>query len=110
MHNSKYTMEISGKLGIDPITGKLADGIGEQTEKAIEGIKSILAEVGWGLSNIVKARVYLTDMENYALMNEAYGMFFPGDFPARVALAVKALPMGALVEIECVACGDAAPV
>jgi 2-iminobutanoate/2-iminopropanoate deaminase len=105
LFDGKQIMELSGKLGIDPRTGKLAVGIEEQTAKAMEGMISTLNEAGWEIGNVVKVRVYLTDMENYAKMNEVYGRYFKKDYPARVALAVNGLPLGALVEIECVACG-----
>lgn len=110
IHDGNYTMEISGRLGIDPKTGKLAIGIEEQTANAMESIINTLKGVGWDVGNIVKMRVYLSDMESYAKMNEVYARYFKGEYPARVALAVKGLPMGGLIEIECVACGDMAKI
>jgi len=102
VHNDKYTMEISGQIGMDAKTGELAIGIEEQTVKTFEAIKSALESVGWDFTNIIKARVYLADMKDYAKMNEVYGKYFTKDYPTRVAFAVKELPRGALVEIECI--------
>lgn len=106
LHDDKYSMEISGQVGIDTKTGKLAEGIENQTSYAVEKISNILSEIGWSLSNIIKVRVYLIDMKDYSKMNEVYQKYFKKDYPARVALAVKELPLGALIEIECVACGN----
>ena len=107
LHNAKYTMELSGQIGIDPEIGKLvAGGIAAETEQVLRNIGAVLSQVGWNYGNIVKARIFLTDMANYGVVNEIYGKYFPENPPARVALAVKALPLGALVEIECVAVGD----
>lgn len=106
VHNAKFTMEISGQIGLDPVTNKLAESIELQTENVIKAIENTLSEVGWTLQNIVKTRIFLTDMEDYAKMNEVYAKFFSKEFPARFALAVKALPLGAKVEIECTAVGD----
>jgi len=72
----------------------------------LKNIGAILAEVGWGYKDIVKSRIFLADMKDYGVVNEIYGKHFPSNSPARVALAVKQLPLGALVEIECVAVGD----
>ena len=104
--DDKYTMEISGQIGIDIQTEKLAEGIENQTIHALEKISTILKEIGWNLENVIKVRVYLTDMKNYSKMNGVYQRYFKKDYPTRVALAVKELPLGALIEIECVACGN----
>ncbi|MDP3742492.1 MAG: RidA family protein [Candidatus Micrarchaeota archaeon] len=108
LHNCKYTLELSGQIGVAHITDKLADGIENQTRIALENIKSILKEIKWELSNVVKIRVYLSDMKNYEKMNEIYAEYFTKNYPARVAMAVKELPRQALVEIECTAAGDRA--
>ena|SRR3989338_7604867 len=106
IHNFEYTMELSGQVGIDPKTGKIVEGIDKQTHQTLENMKIILEEIGWGFENIIKVRIYLTDMNDYAAVNEIYKKFFSSDYPARVALAVKALPLGALIEIECTAAGN----
>ena len=95
---------LSGQLPVDPATGEFAPGgVAEQTAQCFENIKSILAEAGLTTANIVKTTVFLADMSLFAEMNGVYATYFEGDFPARSAFAVKALPKGALVEIESIA-------
>jgi 2-iminobutanoate/2-iminopropanoate deaminase len=95
---------LSGQLPVDPQTGEFAPGgVAEQTAQCFENIKSILAEAGLTTANIVKTTVFLADMSLFAEMNGVYATYFEGDFPARSAFAVKALPKGALVEIESIA-------
>ena len=72
-------------------------------EKGVQNVKHILEEAGLGMANIVKTTVFLADMSLFADMNKVYATYFEGDFPARSAVAVKALPKDALVEIECIA-------
>ncbi len=94
----------SGQLPIDPATGAFPEGgVKEQTRQSILNVKTILEEAGLALSNVVKTTVYLADMGDFAAMNEVYSQFFAQPFPARSAIAVKALPKGALVEVEVVA-------
>ena len=94
----------SGQLPIDPATGAFPEGgVKEQTRQSILNVKAILEEAGLALSNVVKTTVYLADMGDFAAMNEGYSQFFAQPFPARSAIAVKALPKGALVEVEVVA-------
>ena len=107
LHNSKYTLELSGQIGINPQTGKMIEGELElQTEQILNNINAILESVGWTFENIVKTRIYLTDMSQYAKVNGIYAERFNKDPPARAAFAVKELPANALIEIECVAGGD----
>ncbi len=94
----------SGQLPIDPATGAFPEGgVKEQTRQSLLNVKAILEEAGLALSNVVKTTVYLADMGDFAAMNEVYSQFFAQRFPARSAIAVKALPKGALVEVEVVA-------
>lgn len=94
----------SGQLPIDPATGAFPEGgVKEQTRQSILNVKAILEEAGLALSNVVKTTAYLADMGDFAAMNEVYSQFFAQPFPARSAIAVKALPKGALVEVEVVA-------
>lgn len=94
----------SGQLPIDPATGAFPEGgVKEQTRQSILNVKAILEEAGLALSNVVKTTIYLADMGDFAAMNEVYSQFFAQPFPARSAIAVKALPKGALVEVEVVA-------
>ena len=95
---------LSGQLPVDPVTGEFVPGgVTEQTTQCFENIKSILSEAGLTTANIVKTTVFLADMSLFAEMNSVYATYFEGDFPARSAFAVKALPKGALVEIEVLA-------
>lgn len=94
----------SGQLPIDPATGKFPeDGIKEQTKQSLSNVKAILEEAGLTLKNVVKTTVYLADMADFGEMNEVYSQFFSEPFPARSAVAVKALPKGAMVEVEVIA-------
>lgn len=94
----------SGQLPIDPATGAFPEGgVKEQTRQSLLNVKAVLEEAGLALSNVVKTTVYLADMGDFAAMNEVYSQFFAQPFSARSAIAVKALPKGALVEVEVVA-------
>ncbi|MEN9626035.1 MAG: hypothetical protein RL557_363 [archaeon] len=106
LYDKAYVMEISGQIGVDAKTGELVEGIELQTAKTLENIKKILQEVGWDFTNIIKTRVYLSDMRYYSQMNKIYETYFKEKYPARVAMAVKELPRSALIEIEATACGD----
>jgi len=107
LDNHKYRLELSGQIGIDPNSGKLAEGgLINETEQTLNNIEAILKEVGWGFKNVIKARIYLADINDYTKVNEIYARRFPTEPPSRIALAVKSLPLGALVEIECTATGD----
>lgn len=95
---------VSGQLPIDPATGAFPEGgVKEQTRQSLINAKAILEAAGLGLGNVVKTTVFLADMGNFAAMNEVYAQFFCAPFPARSAVAVKTLPKGALVEVECIA-------
>ena len=95
---------LSGQLPIDPATGAFPEGgVQEQTRQSILNAKAILEAAGLDLANVVKTTVFLADMGDFAAMNEVYAQFFRDPFPARSAVAVKTLPKGALIEIECIA-------
>ena len=95
---------VSGQLPIDPATGAFPEGgIKEQTRQSLTNAGAILAAAGLSLQQVVKTTVFLADMADFAAMNEVYAQFFTAPFPARSAVAVKTLPKGALVEIECFA-------
>jgi 2-iminobutanoate/2-iminopropanoate deaminase len=104
---NKYRFELSGQIGMDPKTSKLVEGgVKAETEQIFENIQGILTELGWTFDNITKTRVFLLAMNDYQEMNEVYAKKFGKAPPARVAVAVKELPLGAMVEIECIAEGD----
>lgn len=94
---------VSGQLPIDAATGVMPADIKAQTAQSIENIKSILAEAGASLDNVLKTTVYLADMSLFGAMNEVYAEYFKPVYPARAAFAVKELPKQALVEIEVIA-------
>lgn len=98
------TLYISGQVPIDVNTGKLVEGgIKEQTEQVMKNIGYILEEAGYTYADVVKSTCLLSDIANFAAMNEVYGKYYTTDCPARAAFAVKDLPAGALVEIETIA-------
>ena len=99
------TLFSSGQLGLIPETGALPEGVEAQARQSLANIRAILDKAGYTVSDVVKTTVFLADMGDFAAMNEVYASFFASPFPARSAVAVKTLPKGALVEIECIADG-----
>lgn len=94
----------SGQLPIDPATGAFPEGIQAQTRQSLTNVKAILEEAGLTMNSVLKTTVFLSDMNNFAAMNEVYAAFFTeGSFPARSAVEVARLPKDALVEIEVIA-------
>ena len=94
----------AGQLGIDPLAGKLVEGgIESETRQALTNLKNILEAAGSSLGGVVKTTVFLRDINDFAAMNGVYAEFFTEDFPARSAIQVAALPLGAAVEVEAVA-------
>jgi len=96
---------VSGQLGIEPESGKLAEGFKEQALRALENLRAIVEAAGGSRCSIVSVRVYLTDIGRFKEFNEVYSEFFKNcPFkPTRAAVGVKELPLGAQVEVECVA-------
>ncbi|MEZ5103028.1 MAG: RidA family protein [Draconibacterium sp.] len=98
------TLYISGQIPLNPETMKVVDGgIKEQTEQVLKNIGAILEAAGYAYADVVKSTCLLSDMGNFAAMNEIYGTFYTKDQPARAAFAVKDLPLGVLIEIETIA-------
>jgi len=92
---------LSGQVAIDAATGELVlDDIKTETTKVMENIKAILTEAGIGFGHIVKTTIFLTDMQNFAQVNEVYGSYFTDQFPARETVAVLGLPKNVNVEIS----------
>jgi 2-iminobutanoate/2-iminopropanoate deaminase len=97
----------AGQVGLDPGTGDLvAGGASEQAERALQNLGAVLRAAGLGPEHVVKTTVFLTDMADFADVNKVYGRFFTEPFPARSTVQVAALPKGASVEIDLVACGE----
>ncbi len=101
---TEKTIYVSGQLPIDPATGAFpSEDIAAQTKQSLENIKSILESEGYTMADVVKTTVLLDNIADFGAMNEVYGTFFSGDFPARAAFEVAALPRAAKVEIEAIA-------
>src|SRR4051812_3206946 len=94
----------AGQIPLDPATGNLVAGdVKAQTERVLQNIKLILDDQKLTFGNVVKSTVFLTDLGDFAAMNEVYAEYFTADFPARSTIQVSALPRGASVEIEVIA-------
>lgn len=96
------TVYMSGQIGLDPATMTMADGIDAQITRVFDNLKAVAAAAGASLDNAVKVNVFLTDLGNFAKVNEAMTRYFNQPFPARAAVGVAALPRGALVEVDAV--------
>lgn len=105
IHSCKSVMEVSGQIGLDA-DGNLVNGLEQQTVQTLENVKRIIEDAGWDLNDVTKVRIYLTDMRDYKTVNEIYSRYFSKGFPSRVAVAVKELPFGAALEVECTAARD----
>ena len=93
----------AGQVGAEPSTGTLADGVAAQADLAMQNLAAILRAAGTGLDRVVKTTIFLVDMADFAAVNEAYARHLSPPYPARSTIAIRALPKGALVEIEMVA-------
>ncbi len=94
----------SGQIPINPVSGKIeATDITGQTQQVLKNVTAVLKAADCTLDDVVKNTVFLSDISNFAAMNEVYKQYFLSDFPARSTFAVKDLPLGALVEIETIA-------
>jgi 2-iminobutanoate/2-iminopropanoate deaminase len=97
------TLYCSGQLGLDPTSGELEQGVDAQAERAITNLTAILAAAELDLSDVVKTTIFLTNMADFAVVNEVYASHFVAPYPARSTVQVAALPKGGLVEIEAIA-------
>ncbi len=98
------TLYISGQLAINPATGKMVEGdVQAQTEQCLKNIGAILEAAGFTYADVVKSTCLLSTMDDFKAMNEVYAKYYPTNCPARVAYAVKTLPLNGLVEIETIA-------
>lgn len=93
----------SGQLGIDVQKGGLAEGIEAQAHAAMKNLGAILREAGSDYAKVVKSTIFVTDLADFATVNQIYASYFDGVYPARSCVQVAKLPLGGLVEIECVA-------
>jgi 2-iminobutanoate/2-iminopropanoate deaminase len=97
---------VSGQIPLDPVSGKIPDGIEAQTTMSLNNVKAILSAEGCSMSDVVDVYVFLNDMEDFAAMNSVYATFFDEPFPARAAMEVARLPKDVLVEIKATALVD----
>jgi reactive intermediate/imine deaminase len=96
------TVYMSGQIGLDPASMQMVDGIDAQIVRVFENLKAVAEAAGGSLADVVKLNVFLTDLANFARVNETMAKYFSEPFPARAAVGVKELPRGALVEADAV--------
>lgn len=96
---------LSGQIPLDPASGQLVSGdIAVQTRRVMDNLRGVLQGAGSSLEQVVKVTIYLVEMDDFAVVNQTYAEYFPGDAkPARATVAVKALPRGAAVEMDMIA-------
>lgn len=97
---------VSGQLPLNPDTGKMPAGIEAQAKQCLENLDAILTASGSDLSKIVKTTIFLQDLSNFQVVNQIYGSYFSGDYPARSTVQVARLPLDAEIEIEAVAAAE----
>lgn len=97
-----YTIYLSGQIGLNPVSMQMTDGIEAQIQQVFSNLKAVAAASDGSLNDIVKLNIYLTDLGNFALVNEIMASHFSQPYPARAAVGVKALPRDALVEMDAV--------
>ena len=95
-------MYLSGQIGLDPATAQLVEGIDKQIDRVFQNLKAVAEAGGASLGDVVKLSVYLTDLTNFARVNEAMTRYFSQPYPARAVVGVAALPRGALVEADAI--------
>nr|MBL8455449.1 RidA family protein [Zoogloeaceae bacterium] len=96
------TVYVSGQIGLDPVSMEMAEGFEAQTVRVFENLKAVAEAAGATLGDAVKLTLYLTDLSNFAKVNEIMACYFAEPYPARAAVGVQALPRGALVEADAV--------
>ena len=96
------TVYLSGQIGLDPATGQLVEGIDDQIQRVFGNLNAVAEAAGATLGDVVKLTVYLTDLANFARVNETMARFFSQPYPARAAVGVASLPRGALIEADAI--------
>ena len=96
------TVYLSGQIGLDPATMQMAEGIDAQVARVFDNLKAVAAAAGGSLADAVKVNIYVTDLANFAKVNDAMAQAFSQPYPARATVQVAALPRGALVEVDAV--------
>jgi 2-iminobutanoate/2-iminopropanoate deaminase len=96
------TLYVSGQIPLNPETKTMEDDVSKQTEQCMKNIKAIVQEAGSSMENVIRCGIFVTDLADFATVNEMYASFFEGDYPARATVQVAALPLGAKVEIDAI--------
>jgi reactive intermediate/imine deaminase len=96
------TLYLSGQIGLDPKTGLLVEGIDKQIDRVFVNLKAVAEAAGASLADVVKLSVYLTDLTNFARVNEVMARYFSQPYPARAVVGVVSLPRGALIEADAI--------
>ncbi|MFC4160142.1 Rid family detoxifying hydrolase [Chitinimonas lacunae] len=96
------TVYLSGQIGLDPVSGEMAEGFEAQTHRVFQNLRAVCQAAGGDLKDIVKLGVFVVDLGNFARLNEIMGQYFDAPYPARAAVQAAALPKGALVEADAV--------
>jgi reactive intermediate/imine deaminase len=96
------TLYLSGQIGLDPASGQLAQGVENQIDRVFANLEAVARAAGASLGDVVKLSVYLTDLANFARVNEAMSKYFVQPYPARAVVGVASLPRGALVEADAI--------
>ena len=96
------TIYLSGQIGLDPASMQMAEGIDAQIARVFDNLKAVAAAAGGSLADAVKVNIYVTDLANFAKVNDAMAQHFSQPYPARATVQVAALPRGALVEVDAV--------
>ena len=94
---------VSGQIPVDPATGNISQDVAEQARQSLTNIQNILKEAGLSMSDVIKTTVFITDINDFSVINEVYGSFFEKPYPARSCVEVSAIPKGCRLEIECIA-------
>src|SRR5262245_45431914 len=96
------TLYLSGQIGLDPGTGQLVEGVENQIRRVLTNLKAVAEAAGASLGEVAKLTVYLTDLANFAKVNEAMTQYFTQPYPARAVVGVASLPRGALIEADAI--------
>lgn len=99
----------SGQIPVNPETGAMAESIKEQAFRALANVRAVLEAAGSGMNQAVKVTIFLSDMNDFSIVNEVYEEFFTPPFPARSCVAVRELPKNAKIEIEAIALREQKP-
>jgi len=97
------TLYVSGQIPLDPVSKEMADDVREQTRQSMNNVKAIVEAAGSSMDKVIRCGIFVTDLADFAAINEEYAAFFSGDYPARATVQVAALPLGAKVEIDAIA-------